>query len=133
MYFLLTNHVLFTYLYRTPSSWLSHFKIPKYYKVFINKKKYKACAISSDLFFFIWNWNNKPQKNKKVNFWRNYLSAFYGASPLFSSRKFPQVQKRAKRKTKRGIRVFDCPFWHQTQNKLTDTLLNAPKVNFKPF
>jgi hypothetical protein len=58
---------------------------------------------------------------------------FKGQAPFSLSRKFPKVQKRAKRKTKRGIQVFDCPFLHQTQNKLTVISLNTPKTSYKRF
>ena len=82
MYFLLARHVLFTgtsctfywhvmyffgNLFKPQTPWLSHLKFPKYYKVFINKKKYKAHARASVLFLNIQNKNNKP-KDKKVNF-----------------------------------------------------------------
>ena len=35
-------HVLFGDVCKPSGLWLSHLKSPKYYKVFINKKKYKA-------------------------------------------------------------------------------------------
>ena len=64
---LLARHVLFGNLFKPQTPWLSHLKFPKYYKVFINKKKYKAHARASVLFLNIQNKNNKP-KDKKVNF-----------------------------------------------------------------
>ena len=68
MYFLLARHVLFGNLFKPQTPWLSHLKFPKYYKVFINKKKYKAHARASVLFLNIQNKNNKPKDKKKVNF-----------------------------------------------------------------
>ncbi len=104
-------HVLLGDVCKTPDAWLSHLKIPKYYKVFINKKKYKAHARASVLFLNIKNENNKSKENKKGKFLAKFPKfIFKGQAPFSLSRKFPQVQKRAKRKTKRGIRVFDCPF-----------------------
>ena len=100
-------HVLLGDVCKTPDAWLSHLKIPKYYKVFINKKKYKAHARASVLFLNIQNKNNKSKENKKGKFPK---FIFKGQAPFSLSRKFPQVQKRAKRKTKRGIQVFDCQF-----------------------
>ena len=77
MYFLVMYHVLFSHVSCTfshvsctfshvckPSGlWLNHLKSPKYYKVFINKKKYKAHARASVLFLFIQNTNNKSKEN----------------------------------------------------------------------
>ena len=62
------RHVLFGNLFKPQTPWLSHLKFPKYYKVFINKKKYKAHARASVLFLNIQNKNNKPKDKKKVNF-----------------------------------------------------------------
>jgi hypothetical protein len=59
------------------------------------------------LFLNIQNKNNKSKENKKGKFPK---FIFKGQAPFSLSRKSPQVQKRAKRKTKRGIQVFDCQF-----------------------
>ncbi len=69
------------------------------YKVFINKKKYKAHARASVLFLNIQNKNNKSKENKKGKFLTKFPKfIFKGQAPFSLSRKFPQVQKRAKRK-----------------------------------
>ena len=79
MYFLVMCHVLFGDVSCTfgdvsctfgdvckPSGlWLSHLKSPKYYKVFINKKKYKARARASVLFLFIQTTTTNQKKNKR--------------------------------------------------------------------
>ena len=109
------------------------FKIPKYYKVFINKKKYKARARASVLFLFIQNTNNKSKKNKKVNFWRNYLSAFLRGKPLFSFEKIPQVQKRAEKERKRGIHVLSPNFNIQRKTKRPVFVKYPLKSILSPF
>ena len=99
MYFLVMYHVLFSHVCKPSGLWLSHLKSPKYYKVFINKKKYKARARASVLFLFIQNTNNKSKENKKGKFLTKFPKfIFKGQPPFSSSRKFPKVQKRAKRK-----------------------------------
>ena len=95
----------FLVMYASSSGlWLSHLKSPKYYKVFINKKKYKAHARASVLFLFIQNTNNKSKENKKGKFLTKLPMHFY--KPLFFE-KIPQVQKRAEKERKRGIHVFE--------------------------
>ena len=109
--FLPPSREVFTPLFRTQTPWLRHSRFPKYYKVFINKKKYKAHARASVLFLNIQNKSNKTKANKKGKFLTKFPKfIFKGQAPFSLSRKFPQVQKRAKRKTKRGIQVFDCQF-----------------------
>ena len=96
MYFLLTSHVLFTYLLSRQNPWLSNFYFPKYYKVFINKKKYKAHARASVLFLNIQNKNNKSKENKKGKFLTKFSKfIFKGQAPLFSFEKIPPSSKDA--------------------------------------
>ena len=102
-------HVLLGDVCKTPDAWLSHLKIPKYYKVFINKKKYKARE--SVRFVFIYSKHKQQIKRKiKGKFLTKLPKAFLRGSPFSFSRKFPQVQKRAEKERKRGIHVFESQF-----------------------
>ena len=78
MYFLVMCHVLFGDVSCTfgdvsctfgdvckPSGlWLSHLKSPKYYKVFINKKKYKARESVRFVFIYL-KYKQQTKENKR--------------------------------------------------------------------
>ena len=105
---LVMYHVLFSHVCKPSGLWLSHLKSPKYYKVFINKKKYKARE--SVRFVFIYSKHKQQIKRKiKGKFLTKLPKYFYKASPFSLSRKF-QVQKRAEKERKRGIHVFESQF-----------------------
>ena len=53
---------LFTYVCKPQNPWLSYFYFPKYYKVFINKKKYKAHARAS---VFVFKYPKQKQQIKR--------------------------------------------------------------------
>ena len=72
MYHVLFSHVsctfshvscTFSHVCKPSGLWLSHLKSPKYYKVFINKKKYKARE--SVRFVFIYS-KHKQQIKRKI-------------------------------------------------------------------
>ena len=62
---LVMYHVLFSHVCKPSGLWLSHLKSPKYYKVFINKKKYKARARASVLFYLFKTQTTNQKKNKR--------------------------------------------------------------------
>ena len=101
MYFCVTSHVLLCDLYRSQTPWLSHLKFPKYYKVFINIKKYKAHARASVLFSLLEI--KKTIRKNKGKFRKKLPKCILRASPLFSSRKFPKFKRGLKRN---GNEVF---------------------------
>ena len=76
------------------------FKIPKYYKVFINKKKYKARE--SVRFVFIYSKHKQQIKRKiKGKFLTKLPKFILRGKPPFLFEKIPQVQKRANKERKR--------------------------------
>ena len=103
MYFLVMYHVLLVMYASSSGLWLSYLKSPKYYKVFINKKKYKARE--SVRFVFIYS-KHKQQIKRKIK--GKFLTKlpkciFLRGKPLFSSRKFPKFKRGLKRN---GNEVF---------------------------
>ena len=92
-------HVLLGDVCKTPDAWLSHLKIPKYYKVFINKKKYKAHARASVLFLNIKNENNKSKENKKGKFLAKFPKfIFKGQAPFLFRENSPKFKRGLKGK-----------------------------------
>ena len=116
---LVMYHVLFSHVCKLVSGlWLSHLKSPKYYKVFINKKKYKARERASVLFLFIQKHKQQIKRKIKGKFLTKLPKfIFISKPPFFFFEKIPQVQKRANKERKRSIHVFVCQFRHQTPNK----------------
>ena len=94
---LVMYHVLFSHVCKPSGLWLSHLKSPKYYKVFINKKKYKARE--SVRFVFIYSKHKQQIKRKiKGKFLTKFPKFIFISKPPFLFEKIPKVQKRAKRK-----------------------------------
>ena len=102
MYFLVMYHVLFSHVCKPSGLWLSHLKSPKYYKVFINKKKYKARE--SVRFVFIYSKHKQQIKRKiKGKFLTKLPKCIFEGQAPFSSRKFPKFKRGLKRN---GNEVF---------------------------
>ena len=102
---LVMYHVLFSHVCKPSGLWLSYLKSPKYYKVFINKKKYKARE--SVRFVFIYSKHKQQIKRKIKGKFLTKLPIFLRGKPPFLFEKIPQVQKRAEKERKRGIHVFE--------------------------
>ena len=104
--FLVMYHVLFSHVCKPSGLWLSHLKSPKYYKVFINKKKYKARESVRFVFIYL---KHKQQIKRKIKgkFLTKLPMYFLRGKPPFLFEKIPQVQKRAEKERKRGIHVFE--------------------------
>ena len=86
--------------------WLSHLKSPKYYKVFINKKKYKARESVRFVFIYL-KYKQQTKENIKGKFLTKLPKYILRGKPPFLFEKIPQVQKRAEKERKRGIHVFE--------------------------
>ena len=81
--------------------WLSHLKSPKYYKVFINKKKYKARE--RPFCFYLFKTQTTNQKKIKGKFLTKLPKCIFKGKPPFLSRKFPKFKRGLKRN---GNEVF---------------------------
>ena len=86
MYFLVMCHVLFGDVCKllvmyASGLWLSHLKSPKYYKVFINKKKYKARESVRFVFIYL-KYKQQTKENKKGKFLTKLPIHFKGQAPF---------------------------------------------------
>ena len=99
MYFLVMCHVLFGDVSCTfgdvckPSGLVvKPFKIPKYYKVFINKRSIRRARDVRFVFIYL-KYKQQTKENKKGKFLTKLPILHFKGQALFSSRKFPSSKE----------------------------------------